>query len=165
MAEMNAHMKELLSILESDGRATKEQIAVMTGRSLAEVGQMLKALEDEKILLGSKSVINWEKAEGQLVSAIIELKVTPKQKGFDEVARTICRFPQVKSVYLMSGAYDLGLIVEDKGMKEIALFVAEQLAPMDAVISTGTHFMLKTYKDAGIMFDAGDVDTRQVITL
>ena len=165
MERLSEAMKELLMILEKDGRATAEQLAVMTGRPLAEVGQALRALEDEKILLGARSVINWEKAEGQLVSAIIELKVTPKQKGFDEVARVISRFPQVRSVYLMSGAYDLGLIVEDKGMKEIALFVAEQLAPMEAVLSTGTHFMLKTYKDAGIMFDTGDTDNRQVITL
>ena len=116
--------------------------------------------------LKNKSVINWEKTDKELVTALIELKVTPQRgEGFDKIAERIYKFPEVKSVYLMAGAYDLTVIIEGKTIKDVALFVSNRLATMERVLSTGTHFVLKKYKDEGIIFDENEKDSRQVITL
>lgn len=101
-----------------------------------------------------------------MVTALIELKVTPQRgEGFDKIAERIYKYPQVTSLYLMSGAYDLAITIEGKTMQEVALFVAQKIAPMDSIISTATHFVLKKYKEEGIVFEDDEKDTRQVITL
>ncbi len=158
--------KKILHILENDCRIPVEQIAVMLDSNVDTVKKTIEKMEKEGILVGYKPLINWERTTETKVKAIIELKVTPQRgKGFDAVAEKIYKYPQVTSVYLMSGGFDLGVIVEGKTMKEVALFVAEVLAPIDEVISTGTHFVLKTYKDHSVEFQREEKDTRQVISL
>ena len=110
--------------------------------------------------------MNWEKTDRDVVTALIDLRVTPQRgEGFDKVAERIYKYPQVSSLYLMSGAYDLSVVIEGKTMKEVALFVAQKLAPMESVISTATHFVLKKYKEEGVIFKPEGKDSRQVITL
>ena len=157
---------KILKILEEDCRATVSQIAVMTGISEAEVSDTIKKLENEGVLLSYNAMINWEKTSSTNVTALIELKITPQRgEGFDKVAERIYKYPQVRSLYLMSGGFDLCVIIEGDSMKNVALFVAETLAPMESVISTATHFVLKKYKDHGVIFENTEVDDRQVITL
>jgi len=158
--------QKILEILENDCNTPLEQIALMTDSDTAAVAAAIDELKNDNIILKNKAVINWEKTNKEFVTALIELKVTPQRgEGFDKIAERIYKFPEVKSVYLMAGAFDLTVIIEGKTMKEVALFVANRLAPMDSVISTGTHFVLKKYKDEGIIFDADETDNRQVITL
>lgn len=159
-------MHEILNILENDSRITPEQIAVMLGRDVGGVLSAIKELEENKVILGYKTLINWEKTGTEKVTAFIELRVTPQRgEGFDKIAERIYQYGHVKTVWLMSGSFDIGLIIEGKSMKEVALFVAEKLAPMDSVISTSTHFVLKVYKDFGVIFDRPDGDERRVISL
>ncbi len=160
-------MEEILALLEkNNAKVPVEQIARMLGTDTAEVEGKIKQLEKDKIIVGYKTIVNWDKTDREIVQAIIELRVTPQRgEGFDKIAERIYKYPQVKSVYLMSGAYDLCLMIEGKTMKEVALFVAEKLAPMDSVVSTATHFVLKKYKEEGIIFSDDEKDTRQVITL
>jgi len=159
-------MQKILEILEDNCNTPIEQIALMADTTPAEVAVAIDNLVNEKIILKNKSVINWEKTNKEFVTALIELKVTPQRgEGFDKIAERIYKFPEVKSVYLMAGAFDLTVIIEGKTMKEVALFVANRLAPMDSVISTGTHFVLKKYKDEGIIFEDDEKDGRQVISL
>ena len=159
-------MQKILEILENDCNTPLEQIALITDSTPAAVAAEIDKLRKDNIILRNKSVINWEKTNKEFVTALIELKVTPQRgEGFDKIAERIYKFPEVKSVYLMAGAFDLTVIIEGKTMKEVALFVANRLAPMDSVISTGTHFVLKKYKDEGIVFEDNEKDCRQVITL
>ncbi len=159
-------MRDIIKNLEKDGRATPEQIAKTLNRDVDEVKSIIKKLEDEKIIASYKAVINWEKVDSDLVVAIIEVKITPQiGKGFDRVASRIYQFPEVKSVYLMSGSYDLSINIEGKTVREIARFVSEKLAPIECVISTATHFVLKKYKDGGVILTDGMKDDREVITL
>lgn len=160
-------MDEILRILDrEEGMVSREKIARMLGVNEAEVASKIEKLEKENIIVGYKTIVDWDKTERDVVTALIELKITPQRgEGFDRVAERIYKYPQVSSLYLMSGAYDLAVTIEGKSMKEVALFVAEKLAPMDEVISTATHFVLKKYKEEGIVFNDGEKDTRQVITL
>lgn len=161
-------MNDILEILDKNGpKITNEQIAHMTGKTEKEVAAEIAALEKDGAIFGYKTMINWEKADKEIVSAIIELRVTPQRgEGFDKIAERIYKYPQVKSVYLMSsGAYDLALMIDGSSMKEVAMFVAEKLAPMDNVISTSTHFVLKKYKEHGFPYEDDEKDSRQVITL
>jgi DNA-binding Lrp family transcriptional regulator len=160
-------MEEILRILEKDSaRAPLSNVAHMLGMEEAEVEKEIAKMEKEKVIVGYKTMINWDKTDREVVTALIELRITPQRgEGFDRVAERIYKYPQVRSLYLMSGAYDLAVTIEGKSMKEVALFVAEKLAPMDSVISTATHFVLKKYKEEGIVFDDDEKDTRQVITL
>lgn len=159
-------MQKILEILENDCNTPLEQIALITDMSVEEVAAKIDKLREDKIILKNKSVINWEKTDKELVTALIELKVTPQRgEGFDKIAERIYKFPEVKSVYLMAGAYDLTVIIEGKTIKDVALFVSNRLATMERVLSTGTHFVLKKYKDEGIIFDETEKDSRQVITL
>ena len=157
----------ILKILEKNGpTVTREQIAQMTGKTEEEVNAIIAGLEKENIIVGYKTMINWDITDTEIVNALIELRITPQRgEGYDKVAERIYKYPQVKSLYLMSGAYDLCVIIEGKSMKEVALFVAQKLAPMESVISTATHFVLKKYKDDGLTFYENEKDTRQVITL
>lgn len=157
----------ILDILEkSDKKLTNEQIAQMIGSSEAEVAEIIMGLEKSNTIVGYKTMINWEKTDKELVTAIIELRITPQRgEGFDRVAEKIYKYPQVKSLFLMSGSYDLCVIIEGESMKDVALFVASKLAPMDNVLSTATSFVLKKYKEDGMTFYNNEEDSRQVITL
>lgn len=157
----------ILDILaKSDKQLTNEQIAQMIGASEEEVAAIIRGLEKENIIVGYKTMINWEKTDKELVTSIIELRVSPQRgEGFDRVAEKIHKYSQVKSLFLMSGSYDLCVIIEGETMKDVALFVAQKLAPMDNVLSTATSFVLKKYKEDGLIFENDEADTRQVITL
>ena len=163
---MNDSM-DILKILEKDGpMISRKTIAQMVGKSEDEVNKIIEGLEKENIIVGYKTLINWDVSDTEIVNALIELRITPQRgEGYNKVAERIYKYPQVKSLYLMSGAYDLCVIVEGKTMKEVALFVAKNLAPMESVISTATHFVLKKYKDDGLIFYDEEKDSRQVITL
>ncbi|WP_066321106.1 Lrp/AsnC family transcriptional regulator [Bacillus sp. FJAT-29814] len=159
---------EILKIIEENHRLPIETIAMMAMTSEEEVQRTIKKLEDVKIIISYPTLIDWSKVEGQEgVVAMIDVKVTPKRGvGFDEVAGRIARFPEVSSLYLMSGAYDLSITVEGKTMQQIASFVSEKLSPIENVVSTTTHFMLKKYKHDGVIFDDDDEkDRRMVVTL
>lgn len=161
-------MNDILEILEKNGpRITNAQIAHMTGKTEEEVAAAVAELEKTGAVVGYKTMINWEKTDRETVSAIIELRVTPQRgEGFDSIAKRIYKYPQVKSVYLMSsGSYDLAVMIDGTSMKDIAMFVAEKLATMATVISTSTHFVLKKYKEDGLLFEDDEKDSRQVITL
>ncbi len=153
---------QILTLLENDAKLTPEQIAVMLEVSADEVRAQIAELEESGVILGYKAMIDWEKTDRESVSAMIEVKLTPqKDKGFDRVAEKIYNYPEVKAVYLMSGAYDLSVLIEGKTMKEVAFFVSQKLAPIDAVISTATHFVLHKYKDTGVLYDqSADIDER-----
>lgn len=157
---------EILSLLEQDSRLTAEKIAVMLGAEKEQVEKIIKELEEENIILGYKTLVNWEITNRETTVAHIELKITPQRGGgFDTIAERIYRFPQVKSVTLMSGSYDLLVTVEGKSLKEVSMFVSQRLAPMETVVSTRTHFELKTYKKDGIIFTEKEVDNREVISI
>jgi DNA-binding Lrp family transcriptional regulator len=153
---------EILKLLESDAKLTAEQIAVMLDLPLADVQAQIKEFEANGTILGYKTVVDWEKTERESVTAMIDVKLTPQRdKGYDRVAEKIYNYPEVKSVHLMSGAYDLSVLIEGKTMKEVAFFVSQKLAPIEEVISTATHFVLHKYKDAGVLYDTTlDIDER-----
>ncbi|WP_028992126.1 Lrp/AsnC family transcriptional regulator [Thermoanaerobacter thermocopriae] len=156
---------EILDLLCENSRLTEKQMAAITGLSEEEVKNTIKSLEDKKVLLKYTALVDWEKAGREVVTALIDVKVAPQQGlGFNAIAERICQFEEVKSVSLISGTYDLSVEVEGKTMKEIALFVAERLAPIDGVLSTTTHFILKRYKKDGVFYEEGQDDTRLVIT-
>lgn len=157
-------MEEILEILEKDSRYSAEEIAAMTGKTVEEVKDAIKKYEEESIILGYTTLINYENTSKDNVTALIEVKITPQRgEGFDKVAERIYKFPQVKSCYLMSGGFDLTVIVEGKTMKEVALFVSQKLATQEGVLSTATHFILKKYKDQGTIFKAKPRDDREAI--
>lgn len=143
-------MEELLKILEKNARISLKELSTMVGASEEEVEKKIKKYEKEGIIRKYKTVINWEKAGVESVFALIDVKVTPvRDKGYDAVAERIMRFPEVRALYLVSGAYDLSVLVEGRTMKEVASFVAEKLAPLEQVQGTVTHFILKRYKEDG----------------
>lgn len=160
-------MEEILKILDKEqGKVSREKIAQMLGISEEEVSAKIRELEKQNIIVGYKTMVNWDKTDVDMVTALIELRITPQRgEGFDRVAERIYKYPQVRSLFLMSGAYDLAVTISGKSMKDVALFVASKLAPMDSIISTATHFVLKKYKEEGIVFEDDEKDTRQVITL
>ncbi|MEN8906044.1 MAG: Lrp/AsnC family transcriptional regulator [Clostridiales bacterium] len=159
-------MEEILEIIEKNSNITTEKIAIMTNKTVKEVEDILKKCEEDNIILGYNTMINWEKTKKEKVQAIIEVKVTPQRgEGFDKVADRIYKYPEVIDCYLMSGGYDISVIIEGKTMKDVALFVAQKLAPMEAVLSTSTHFVLKKYKDKGIVFEEKDIDDREAVIL
>jgi DNA-binding Lrp family transcriptional regulator len=157
---------EILEILEGNSSVQIDDISKMMSLSFEEVDMIIKKLRDEKIILRYSSVIDWSKVDGhEGVTAMIDVKVTPKRGvGFNEVAQRIYRFNEVQSVYLMSGAYDLSVIIKGRSMNEIALFVSEKLSTLESVISTTTHFILKKYKHDGTIFDQNDEDKRIVVS-
>ena len=153
--------KELLKLLESDARLTPSQLSVMLEIPQEEVERELSEMEANGTILGYKTIIDWEKTDVETVTAMIDVKLTPQRdRGFDRVAEKIYNYPEVKAVYLMSGGYDLSVLIEGRTMKEVAFFVSQKLAPIDAVISTATHFVLHKYKDTGVVYDAPEIDER-----
>ena len=153
--------------MENNARLSDEEIAVMIGEREDVVSKAIEELEDDKIIFGSKALINWDMVEEDRVKAFIELNVTPEQgMGFEKVADNIIReFPQVTSVTLMSGGFDILVEIEGTGMKDIALFVAEKISPMPGIVSTKTHFVLRKYKQDGIILNKKNNDERRVISL
>ena len=159
-------MLEILRVIEKDGLASPEKIAEISGRDVDTVKKQIAELKDSGIIAGYKAVVNWDKYDSSTVIALIDVKMTPQiGSGYDRVAEKIYNYPFVKSVYLMSGGYDLSITIEGKGLKEIANFVSEKLAPMESVVSTATHFELKTYKKDGIIFEDHEEDNREVISI
>lgn len=159
-------LKEILKILEKDARTTTRQIATMTGAPSTEVARVIKQAEEDRTILKYKTVINWERVEEeQQVWALIEVRIAPQRDvGFDSVAERIYRFPQARTVYLLSGTYDLLVLVMDKTMRDVADFVAQKLAPIEGVQGTVTHFVLKRYKEDGeILGGREEVKRQQVI--
>ncbi|TET37069.1 MAG: Lrp/AsnC family transcriptional regulator [Dehalococcoidia bacterium] len=143
-------MKEVFRILEQDARKTPQQIATMTGIPLAEVKKAIKKAEGDRTILKYKTLVNWDKLGEEQVWALIEVKVVPQRDvGFDAIAERIYRFPEARSVYLVSGTYDLAVTVVGSNMREVAAFVAQKLAPLESVQGTVTHFLLKRYKEDG----------------
>ena len=158
-------MNELLKLLEKDARLTPEMLAAMLDKEVGDVKAMIDEYEKNGTIVGYNALIDWEKTDREYVTALIELKITPQRDlGFDRVAERIYNYNEVQSLYLMSGGFDLCVVIEGKTMREFALFVAEKLAPMESVISTATHFVLRKYKDKGLIMKRGDVDIRSELS-
>jgi DNA-binding Lrp family transcriptional regulator len=157
-------MKEILHILENDPRTSPEQISQMTGLTAAEVVRLIQAAEKDRIILRYKTIVNWEKGGEDQVWALIGVKLSPqKNVGFDLVAEQICRFPQARTVYLISGNVDLTVIIAGKSAREIANFVSEKLAKIEGVHETITQFVLKRYKEDGEIIDGKQEIKRQPV--
>lgn len=158
---------KLLRLLEENSRLSMEQLASLTGMSAQEVAEKIDRYEREGVIRSYGAIIDWEKTDRSYVSALIELKVSPKRDyGFEEIARTLMDFPEVETVYLMSGGYDLALTVSGESFRDIAMFVAHRLSPLDSVLSTATHFVLRRYKERGVIIcSEEDNDEREVTML
>lgn len=152
---------EVLKLLARNARYTHEEIAVMLNITEEKVKKIIEELEADGLIKGYKAIVDWEKTDGAYVSAIIEINVVPKAGlGFEEVAEKIMKYPQVESVYLMSGVYDLNVVVKGKTLKDIAWFVAKELSTIDSVTSTTTHFVLRRYKEMDVELVNGNEDDR-----
>ncbi len=157
-------MRDILKLLEQDARATPARIAALTGRDEQQVARQIEAWEKIGVIRRYKTVIDWERFGDERVFAFIDVSVTPERgAGFDDIAKRIYRYPEVRSVALVSGGHDLRIIVEGSGIKEIADFVAEKLATLERVNSTDTHFLLKKYKEDGDVFAEADADQRLMV--
>ena len=153
--------KNLLKLLEDDARLSTEQLSVMLDAPKEEVEAKLNELESNGTILGYKAMIDWEKTDREYVTAMIDVKLSPQRdRGFDKIAEKIFQYPEVQAVYLMSGAYDLSVLIEGKTMKEVAYFVSQKLAPIESIISTATHFVLHKYKDKGVVYGYSEIDER-----
>jgi DNA-binding Lrp family transcriptional regulator len=160
-------LKDILKVLENDAHASEKQIATMVGVSAAEVTKAIKQAEKDRVILKYKTVVNWDKVESdEQVWALIEVKVKPEpEAGFDSIAERVARYEQVRSLYLASGTYDLLLVVMDKTERKVADFVSQNLAHIEGVQATVTHFILKRYKDDGELLDGGEGVKRQQVVL
>ena len=155
----------ILEILSDDARIAADKIAVMTGATLEDVQKAIAHLEHERVIVKYPAMINWENTDREMVQAVIEVNVQPQRdRGFDAIAARIYRFEEVKSLYLMSGAYDLMVMLEARTLKELAHFVHSKLSVIDGVTGTATHFMLKTYKYGGVIFEDGAPDRRLAVS-
>ena len=158
----------ILELLEKDSRQSAADIALMLGKDEKEVALKIAEMEADNIICGYTTLVNWDKLhnEVEFVTALIEVKVTPQRdQGFDRIAKRIYSFDNVKAVYLMSGAYDLTVIMEGKNLLEISRFISTKLSTLDSVLSTATHFVLKKYKDHGVILDDSDIgDERMIVS-
>ncbi|NLL38853.1 MAG: Lrp/AsnC family transcriptional regulator [Clostridiales bacterium] len=144
---------EILRLLEKDSRLTAQQIAAMLGLETDEVSKTIDEYEKNRLILGYQALVDWDKTDEEFVTALIEVKITPQRgKGFDRIAERIYQYDEVESVYLMSGGYDLVVIITGRTLKDVATFVSARLAVIDGVISTSTHFILKKYKEKNQIF-------------
>ena len=157
---------EILKLISKNSKLTSDEIAKELNLDKDKVAEEIKQMENEQIICGYNTLINWKKTDREVVTALIEVKDTPQRgNGFDKIAERICQFEEVKACYLMSGGFDFTVILEEKSLKEIAFFVSDKLSPIDAVIGTGTHFVLKNYKDHGIIMEKkGNSDRRMLIS-
>ena len=157
--------EKILAIIEKNSRIDLKDLAALLGESEAAVANEIADMEKENIICGYHTMINWDNTGNEKVIALIEVKVTPQRgMGFDKIAERIYQYSEVNSVYLMSGAFDFTVIIEGQTMREVAQFVSEKLSPMDSVLSTATHFVLKKYKDHGTIMYEKPGDERMMIT-
>ena len=157
--------EELLSIIEKNSRIDLKDLAVRLGKEEIDVINELQKLEDERVICGYHTLVNWEKTSIEKVTALIEVKVTPQRgQGFDRIASRIYNYPEVRDVYLISGGFDLLVTLEEKSLKDIARFVSEKLSTLDSIIGTATHFILKKYKDHGTIIEEHVKDEREVVS-
>ena len=155
----------ILAILEKNSKIDIADVAAMLGVGETEVANEIADMEKEHIICGYHTLINWDKTSEEKVTALIEVKVTPQMgNGFDAIAERIYHFEEVHALYLMSGGFDFTVIIEGKTMKEVALFVSSRLSPLESVLSTATHFVLKKYKDHGTVLDFPMSDERMLVT-
>ncbi|MCD8003257.1 MAG: Lrp/AsnC family transcriptional regulator [Clostridia bacterium] len=156
-------MNEILNLIESNSKLRAKEIAAMIGKEEGDIKIAIEKYENDGVILGYHTIIDWDKTDREYVTAIIEIKITPQRdRGFDKIAERIYNYPEVQSLYLMSGSYDLAVIIEGKTMKEVAYFVAQKLAPIEDVVSTATHFVLRKYKADGVVYGASEEDLRGV---
>ena len=154
-------MNKLLQLLENDAHLTSEELALMLGKEQGDIKKMIDEYEKNGVIVGYKTLIDWDKTEREYVSALIEVKMIPqKDRGFDRIAEKIYNYDEVKSLYLMSGGFDLAVLIEGKTMKEVAYFVAQKLATLEYVTATSTHFVLRKYKDKGVIYGSPECDER-----
>ena len=157
--------EQILAIIEKNSRISVKELAVILGAEEIDVANELKALEEEGIICGYHTMIDWEKTDIEKVTALIEVRITPQRgQGFDKLAKRIYKYPEVNSVYLISGGYDLLVSLEGKSLKQVSSFVSDKLSTLDGVLSTATHFVLKKYKDHGTILGKKYEDTREMIT-
>ncbi len=157
--------EKLLSVIEKNSRIDTKELAVIMGVEEIDIVNELAAMENEGIICGYHTLIDWEKTSIEKVTALIEVRVTPQRgQGFDNIAERIYKYPEVNSVYLISGGYDLLVTLEGKSLKEISRFVSDKLSTLDTVLSTATHFILKKYKDHGTILEKKYEDTREKVT-
>ena len=158
-------MKRLiLEILENNSRISVEDLAAMLGKTPEDIMEAMAEMEEENITCGYSTLINWDKTDREYVTAMIEVKVTPQRdRGFDKIAERIYGFDEVKSVYLMSGGFDLLVMMEGKNIREISFFISNKLSTLDSVLSTATHFVLKKYKDHGVVLEKKDTEDERMI--
>ena len=158
--------EELLSIIEKNSRIGLKELALMLGMTEIDVANEIANLEKDGVICGYNTLINWEKTSLEKVNALIEVKVTPQRgQGFDKIAERIYKYPEVKSVYLMSGGFDLLITLEEKSLKEISNFVSDKLSTLDRILSTTTHFILKKYKDNGTILNKAQYEEEREVIL
>ncbi len=159
-------MTTILEILDKDAKISLQDISAKAGISVSDTTEMIAKAEKDGLILGYKAIVDWDKVSENTVTAMIEVRITPQQSlGFDRIARRIYSFPQVKDCFLMSGGFDLLLIVEDRSLKDVANFVSEKVAQLDNVISTATHFILKRYKSNGMVYEKTGENDREAVVL
>ena len=162
---MNTLKERILTIIEKNSRINIAELAVMLGTEEIEIANALQELEEDGIICGYHTMINWDKTGIEKVTALIEVRVTPQRgRGFDDIAERIYKYPEVNTVYLMSGGYDLMVILEGKTLKEVAMFVSNKLSTLDYVVGTTTHFILRKYKDHGTIMSRKYEDLREIVT-
>lgn len=157
--------EKILAVMEKNSRIDLKELAVLLGEDEIAVANAIADMEKENIICGYHTLINWDNTSEEKVSALIEVRVTPQRgQGFDSIAERIYNYPEVKSVYLISGGYDLMVILEGKTLREVSSFVSDKLSTLEAVLSTATHFILKKYKDHGTIFAKKNKDERMLMT-
>ena len=157
--------EEILTFIEKNSRVDLKELAIILGTDEATIANEMAQMEKENVICGYHTLIDWDKTSMEKVSALIEVRVTPQRgEGFDKIAERIYKYPEVNSVYLMSGSYDLMVILEGKTLKGVSMFVTDKLSTIDQVVGTATHFILKKYKDHGTVLGQAKVDERMVIT-
>ena len=157
--------EQILTFLEKNSRIDPKELAILLGSDEVTIMNEIAKMEEEKVICGYHTLIDWEKVSDEKVTALIEVRVTPMRgQGFDSIAERIYNYPEVRSVYLISGAYDLMVILEGKTLREVSNFVSDKLSTLDSVLSTATHFILKKYKDHGTAFAVKKEDERMLVT-
>ena len=158
--------EQILTFLERNSKVDLKELSIMLGTSEAVIANEIQEMENEHIICGYHTLINWEKTSLEKVTALIEVRVTPQRdQGFERIAERIYNYPEVQSVYLISGGYDLMVILEGKSLREVSGFVTNKLSTLETVISTATHFILKKYKDHGTILSRQEEDERMLVTL
>lgn len=162
---MSEAREKILAFIENNSRVDLHELAIIMGMEEAAVANEIAEMEKEEIICGYHTLINWEKTNTEKVTALIEVRVTPQRgQGFNSIAERIYNYPEVKSVYLISGAYDLLVTIEGRTLLEVSQFVSDKLSPLESVLSTATHFVLKKYKDHGTVMSKQKEDERMLVT-